>query len=83
MAALDRAVALAEMDHVPVRVGEHLHLDVPGILEIPLHVDGGIGEVRLALPGRRLERAVGVARAHATISIPLPPPPAAALMMSG
>ena len=35
---------------------------MPGILEIPLHVDEGIGEVRLALPGRRLERAVGVAR---------------------
>ena len=29
VAALDRAVALAEMDHVAVRVGEHLHLDVP------------------------------------------------------
>ena len=59
---LDRAVPLAEMDHVPVRVGEDLHLDVPRILEVPLDVDGGIGEVLLTLSGRGLERALGVAR---------------------
>ena len=63
VAALDRAVPLAQVDGVPVRVREHLHLDVPGILEVPLHVDGGIGEVLLALPGRRLERTLGVTRA--------------------
>ena len=63
VAALDRAVPLAQVDGISVRVREHLHLDVPGILEVPLHVDGGIGEVLLALPGRRLERTLGVARA--------------------
>ena len=30
VAALDRAVALAEVDHVAVLVGQHLDLDVPG-----------------------------------------------------
>src|SRR4029079_15457741 len=63
VAALDRAVPRAQVDDVPMRVREHLHLDVPRILEVPLHVDGGIGEVLLALPGRRLERTLGVARA--------------------
>src|SRR5581483_5699757 len=54
---LDRAVALAEMDDVAVRVREHLHLDVPRILEVALDVDRGVGEVRLPLARRRLERA--------------------------
>ena len=37
--ALDRAVALAEVDDVAVRVGEDLHLDVTRILEVALDVD--------------------------------------------
>ena len=56
VAALDRAVALAEVDHVPVRVREHLHLDVSRVLEVPLDVDGRVGEIRLPLPLRGLER---------------------------
>ena len=56
MASLDRAVALAEVDDVPVRVGQDLHLDVSRIVEVALDVDGGVGEVRLALPSRSLER---------------------------
>ena len=32
VAALDRAVALAQVDDVAVRVGEHLHLDVTRVL---------------------------------------------------
>src|SRR5438094_503155 len=63
MTALDRAVTLAEMDDVAVPVGEHLHLDVPRILEVALDVDGRVGEVRLALAPRRLERALGLVRA--------------------
>ena len=54
MPALDRAVALAQVDDGTMGVGEHLHLDVPRVLEEPLDVDGRVGEVRLALPpGRR------------------------------
>ena len=60
VAALDRAVALAEVDHVPVRVREHLHLDVARILEVALDVDAAVGEVLLALALRRLERALGL-----------------------
>ena len=62
MAALQRAVALAEVDRVPVAVGEHLDLDVPRVLDVLLDVDGGIGEVRLALALRGLERALGLGR---------------------
>jgi hypothetical protein len=58
VAALDRAVALAEVDDGPVGVGEHLDLDVTRILEVPLDVDRGVGEVRLALPTGRLECAL-------------------------
>ena len=56
MAPLDRAVALAEMDDVAVRVREHLHLDVARILEVLLDVDRRVGEVRQPFALRRLER---------------------------
>src|SRR2546425_3105616 len=62
MTALNRAIALAEVDHVAVPVGEHLHLDVSGILEIALDVDRGVGEVRLALASRRHECALRLVR---------------------
>ena len=62
MPALHRAVPLAQVDHVPVRVGEHLHLDVPGILEVPLDVDGGVAEVRLTLAPCPRECGLDLAR---------------------
>src|SRR5204862_7517640 len=46
VAPLDRAVALAEVDHIAMRVREDLNLDVPRILEVTLDVDGGDREVR-------------------------------------
>ena len=64
VAALGRAVALAEPDRVAVRVAEHLHLDVAGPREVPLEVRLGTPEVRRRLACRGLERgrgAVGVA----------------------
>ena len=53
MPALGRAVALAEPQGPAVRVGQDLHLDVAGPLEVALHVDLGPPEVglRLALGG--------------------------------
>ena len=39
MAALHRAVALAEMEDDAMRVCEQLDLDMPRPLEIPLYVD--------------------------------------------
>ena len=44
VAALQRAVALAEMDDVAVAVGEHLDFDVARLLEIFLDVDGVVAE---------------------------------------
>ena len=49
MAALDRAVALAEVHDVAVRVGEHLDLDVARLLDVALQVDGGVAERGLGL----------------------------------
>ena len=48
------------MHDVRVRVREHLHLDVPRVLQVPLDVHGGVGEILLALSRGRLERAGGV-----------------------
>src|SRR5207302_9036906 len=52
MAPLDRAVALKEMHDVAVAVAEHLHLDMPGPLQIALEQDAIVakGALRLA-PG--------------------------------
>ena len=58
MAPLDRAVALAEVDDVPVRVREDLHLDMARVVEVALDVHGTVGEVRLTLAAGRLERAL-------------------------
>jgi hypothetical protein len=44
VAALGRAVALEEVDDVPVRVGEHLHLDVPAVLDVLLDQDRVVAE---------------------------------------
>src|SRR5207244_13047420 len=54
--ALDRAVPLPELDHVPMCIGEDLHLDVARVVEIALDVDRRVREVRLALPPGRVVR---------------------------
>ena len=62
--ALDRAVALAEVDHVAVPVGEHLDLDVARVLEVALDVDAVVGEELLAFAGRALEGLLEVVGGH-------------------
>ena len=57
VAALHRAVALAEPDRVLVRVGQHLDLDVARVLEELLHVDGRVAERRAGFGARHLHRA--------------------------
>src|SRR5215469_15613306 len=57
MAALDGALALAKMDHFAVLVAEHLHLDMPWMLEEFLHIDIGGTERLLRLAARRLVSA--------------------------
>ena len=62
MPPLDRAVRSAEVDDVAVRIREHLHLDVAGIVEVPLDIDRRVREVRLAFAARRRERAFDLVR---------------------
>ena len=58
VAALGRAVALADPHGVAVGVGEDLHLDVPGPGEVALDVALGPAEALERLGLRRLERGV-------------------------
>ena len=83
MAALQRALALAEVEHVAVRVGQHLDLDVPRAGQKPLDEHALVGEPGLGLAPGRLERGVEIRRGDSTTRIPRPPPPAAALTSSG
>ncbi len=46
---LQRALTLAQMDHVPVRIGEDLHLDVPRVLHVPLEEQSVVAEARRRL----------------------------------
>jgi hypothetical protein len=78
VAALHRAVALAQVDHAAVRVAEDLELDVPRAREVLLDVHVAVAERR-----ERLERASWNERTKSSGSlatrIPFPPPPAAGL----
>ena len=74
VAALHRALTLAECEHRAVRVGKQLDLDVPRPLQVPLEVDAVVAE-----PGLRLAPGGGecvvelVARAddaHAAAAAP-------------
>ena len=56
VAALDRAVALAEMDRGAVAVGQHLDLDVSRPLDVALAEDPAVAKARLGFAARGLER---------------------------
>ena len=81
--ALDRALALAQVDHLAVLVAEDLELDVPRLDEVLLQVDRAVAEGLLGLlaGGGELagELLLGVRRSR----MPRPPPPAAALRITG
>jgi hypothetical protein len=64
VATLDRAVALPEVDHVALRVGEDLDLDVARVLEIALEVDAVVAEELLALAGGALEGLLHLLLVH-------------------
>src|SRR4051812_9453367 len=59
MSPLNRAVALAEVDDVALRIRQHLDLDMARVLEVALDVHGGIGEVGLSLAPGGLEGPLG------------------------
>src|SRR3954469_7442969 len=52
------------MDHIPLRVGEHLGLDVAWVLGGTLEVAGGVAEELLALPRGALEGILELVFAH-------------------
>ncbi len=56
VAALERALALAQMDHVAVAVGQDLDLDVTRAFDVLLDEDVRRPEGRLRLASRRVER---------------------------
>ncbi len=62
VAALERALALAERPDAAVLIGEHLEFDVPRRFDETLEVDVGVGEPGHLLGGRRLESARELAR---------------------
>jgi hypothetical protein len=82
VAALDRALALAEREHAAVRVAEHLDLDVPRGRHELLDVDAAVAEGRLGLGARGAERVFEVVRARDEPH-PFPPPPAERLEEHG
>ena len=70
VAALQRALALAEVDEVAVAVAEDLHLDVARPLDELLDVDAVVGEERLALRRRAGEQRSAARRRRAPAASP-------------
>jgi hypothetical protein len=61
MAALDRALALSESEHVALEIGEELDLDVAGSLDVALAEDAVVAERRLCLAACRRKGIVDLA----------------------
>ena len=52
MPPLRRTIALPQMDGVAVLIGQHLHFDVPRMLDVLFQIDAAVAEGRLGLgPG--------------------------------
>ena len=66
---LHAAIALPQMHDVAVMIGQHLHFDVPRMLDVFFEIDVAVAERRLGLGPRllqrRLERQVVRRHAHA------------------
>ena len=60
MAPLHGAVAVADVDHVSVGVGEDLDLNVAGVGEVALEVDLAVAEGRGGLPDGGVEGVLGL-----------------------
>ena len=83
MAALERAVALAQMDRIALAVAEHLEFDVARVAEIFFEIDGGVAERGLRLAAGLLHQRFELVFGRCTTFMPRPPPPDAALMITG
>ena len=83
VAALHRALALAERQHRAVLVAEHLDLDVARADDVLLDVHRVVAEGVLRLAPRGVERRRESRSRSRTTRMPFPPPPAAALSSTG
>ena len=83
MAALQRTVALVEMNGVAVPVGKDLHLDVARRGDVFLDQHALVAEGGLAPRAARLTSAASKSAWRSTRRMPLPPPPATALISTG
>ena len=81
--ALERAVALAEMDGAALAVADHLDLDMVRLGEIFLEIDAAVAECGPSLGTRGVEGLGEVLRGSCATFMPRPPPPAAALISTG
>ena len=68
MATLNTAVTLPEMDDIATSVGQHLHLDMAGMIEIFLDIDRIVSECRLRLGRASVERLLETPRRSARSS---------------
>ena len=83
VAALRRAIALAERHDVALAVAEDLHLDVPRVRDVLLEEDAAVLEVAAARGARRARYVGASSRASAHERMPMPPPPAVLLSITG
>ena len=83
MPPLQRALALAQVNHVAVAVADQLDLDVARPLDQLLDVDLGVAEGALGLARRVAQRGFQIAPRDPRARMPLPPPPATALSRIG
>ena len=83
MPALQRAIALEEMDEVAVLVAEELHLDVAGALDELFEEDVGDAERGAGFALGLFDAPRRVALAAWATRMPRPPPPIDALTMTG
>ncbi len=83
MRALQRAVALAEMDDLAAAVAEQLHLDMPRPVEIAFEIDRIVAERGLRLGLRQRQHVAPVRPASCASFMPRPPPPADAFSSTG
>lgn len=82
VAALQRAVAVAQVDGVALAVGQHLHFDVARVGEEFFQIDHRVAERRACFERVSFAEAIR-SSSLCTTRMPRPPPPPAALMITG
>jgi hypothetical protein len=82
VAALDRALPLVQVDHIAVRIAQHLDLDVARALDELLDEHPVVAKAVAGLVAATLKPSKASLSLKATRR-PLPPPPALALIITG